>query len=350
MKKNIIVLLIGAALLSACGNEATVTETPVTSSVPEPAETSVAEAEVSSESGVKEATVSEAEDDEDFGSEFATMKKDQTIDETVLYEQNDVKITATGISYGNYSVDLEVVLENNSDKPLTFLAGTLGYSCNSVNGWMVEDGYMNEEIEPGGSVETAIGFNSSELLLHGITEIADIQVGFEVEDEDYNRFYTGPLTVETPLAASYDYDNDGYRKAINSKALQYTYDYTIGAFSETEAYNSGGIRILSEGYMTNTDGDRTLMLEVKNDNDFSVYLTTENIKVNDTTIYEDTWSYDSINPGCRALTDIRLDNILDEEEWEEYGISEIESISLTVTVKNEDGVVIAEPKELTIGV
>ncbi len=195
-------------------------------------------------SGPDEATVTESSTDSDFGSEFAMFKKDQAIEETVLYELNDVKITATGLNYGDYNVELNVTLENHSDRDLTFLAGTMGYSCNAVNGWMIEDGWINEDVTAGGSVDTTVRFNTTELLFHGITEVADIQVGFEIEDADYNKIYTGPLTTTTPLAASYDYGNDIYRKAINSRALQLNYDYTIDAFAETEVYNEGGIRIL----------------------------------------------------------------------------------------------------------
>ncbi|MBO5521976.1 MAG: hypothetical protein J5973_09930, partial [Eubacterium sp.] len=231
-----------------------------------------------------------------------------------------------------------------------FLAGTMGYSVNAVNGYMLTGGHLNEDISSGGSFEGSIRFQTTELLFHGITQIADIQVGFEICDNDYNRIYTGPLQVTTPLAASYDYANDGYRKAINSKALQLTYDYTVEAFAEKEAYNSGGVRILSEAYMTNTDGNRTLMLEIQNDNDFSIHLTTNDIKVNDTLIYEDAWSYAAINPACKVIEDISLDDILDEDEWTEYGIDEVETIGFTLKAVNEDGIVIAEPKEIVIGV
>ena len=169
-------------------------------------------------------------------------------------------------------------------------------------------------------------------------------------DDDYNHIYTGPLQVKTPAAESYDYENTNYRKVINSKAMKYTYEYEIASFKEEEVYSSGGISIISEAYMINRDGDRSLMLEVKNGTESQVYFTTSNITVNDTEIYDSRWSFDTINAGCRALVDIRLDNILDEEEWETYGIEEIETIGFTVTVKNTDGIVVSEPSAITIEV
>ena len=92
------------------------------------------------------------------------------------------------------------------------------------------------------------------------------------------------------------------------------------------------------------------MLEVKNGTESQVYFTTGNITVNDTEIYDSSWSFDVINAGCRALVDIQLDNILDEDEWQEYGIEDIETIGFMITVKNTDGIVITEPEEIAIEV
>jgi len=285
---------------------------------------------------------------DDFGSDISVFKKDQNIEETVLYDANNVKIIATGISYASYEAELGIWIENNSDKNLEFLAETYGYSRNAVNGFMIENGYVRMELAPGESGEDAAGFGYSELLLHGISEIADIQIGFSISDDDNNTIYTGPLQVKTPLAESYDYSNDGYQKAITSKAMQYTYGYTVEDFAAKEAFNSGGIRILSECYMTNEDGEHALMLEVMNDNDFAVHFTTRDIMMNDILVYDSSWSYDVINPHCRTLVTISPEDVADEEEMAEFGIEQVNSIGFTVNVKNDDGIVVAEPNSLVI--
>ena len=51
--------------------------------------------------------------------------------------------TATELSYTDYSAELNLLIENNSDKNLSFISGSMGYSCNAVNGYMVNDGYLN---------------------------------------------------------------------------------------------------------------------------------------------------------------------------------------------------------------
>ena len=66
---------------------------------------------------------------------------DATLAETVLVNEGGVKITATGLTYTTYSVELGLAIENNSGKDLSLISGSLGYSCNSVNGYMVDEGY-----------------------------------------------------------------------------------------------------------------------------------------------------------------------------------------------------------------
>ena len=285
---------------------------------------------------------------DDFASDITVFKKDQNIEETVLYDTGGVKIIATGINYASYEAELGIRIENSSDKSLKFLAETYGYSRNAVNGFMIENGYVKMELAPGESGKDSAGFGYRELLLHGISEIADIQIGFSISDDENNTIYTGPMQVRTPLSESYDYGNDGYQKAITSKAMQYTYGYTIEDFAAKEAFNSGGIRILSECYMTNEDGEHALMLEVINDNDFAVHFTTRDILFNETLVYDSSWSYDVINPHCRTLVTIRPEDVTDEEEMAEFGIEEVNSIGFTVNVKNDDGIVVAEPKSLVL--
>lgn len=63
-----------------------------------------------------------------------------TLEETVLVDEDNVKITATGLKYTAYEVKVSLTIENNTDKSLSFRSGTMGYSCNSVNGYMVDAG------------------------------------------------------------------------------------------------------------------------------------------------------------------------------------------------------------------
>lgn len=279
--------------------------------------------------------------------EFA---KDVYIDETVLYDKDDLKIIAKELECDSYSVTLKLAFENNTDKKYEFIAESSGYSVNAVNGYMIEDGYCYVDVEPQTTEEDEIEFSVMELMLNGIWSIADIEVGFNIEDEDYNSVYTGPLKITTPLAASYNYDNDNFKKAITGKILQNTYGFEVPYFGEEEIYSSNGISIVSEAYVVNKDGNRIIMLEVKNDTDSTISFVTSNISANGTNMYDGRWSYDVITPGNKMIIDIFLDRKFDESEWEAKGITEIENIGFDVEIRNVDGLVIADPASVVVNI
>ena len=279
--------------------------------------------------------------------EFA---KDATIEETVLYDENDVKITATDLNYGNYSANLEVTIENNSDEKLSFVSESVSCAQNAINGFMISDGYVNCDVESKGSTTEEMSFDYNTLMLYGITEIADIQIGFSMTDDDFNSTDTGVLQLKTSAADSYDYEagSERYHKAITNKILLQNYDLKVPYFADDELYSSNGIRLVSEVFAVNSSDERSLLLEVRNETDKTVYVQTSNIKANDIEIYDSDWSYDTITAGNTAIVNIGLDDILDAEEWTENGIDTIESISMTIGVENSDGMLITEKKEITI--
>lgn len=276
------------------------------------------------------------------------LNTDVTIEETVLFDENNLKITATDLSYTNYSVELNLLFENNSDKDMTFISGSLGYSCNAVNGYMIDDGYLNVDVSAGKKANETISFNIEGLSLYGITEIADIQIGFDISDDDRNHTYSGSKQVKTSAADSYDYATDTYIKSINSGVLETIYDCTIDYFAEDRPFDQGGIQIVSETLMTNKDGKKVIFLEIENHSSESVYGAASNISVNGLIVYNGIWSTDSINPGARRIMDLSLSSMLDEAYWNAFGISDIGEVTCSFAVKDSDYNEINVPQEICI--
>lgn len=276
------------------------------------------------------------------------FKTDATIEETILYDENDLKITATDLTYSSYAVELNLLIENNSDKDLTFASGTMGYSCNSVNGYMISDGYLNADVAAGKKANESIRFGTKELGIYGITEIADIQIGFSVSDDDYNRIYSGPRQIKTSIADSYDYETDTYIQCINSGVWEAAYDCTIDYYAENELYNQGGIRILSETLMTNKDGEKSILLEVENNSSESVYGAIADISVNGLVFYDGTWTRDAINPGTRCVMDFSPASMLDETYWDAFGISDVGVVVFSFTVEDSELNDMITPQEMSI--
>lgn len=290
------------------------------------------------------------DDDSQIEVDLREFQKTATIDEMILVDENDVKITAKELLYGNYAAELTLVIENNSDKDLSFIANSVGYSCNSVNGYMVPEGYLNCDVAAGKKANDTISIDYDTLMLYGIYEIADIEIGFDISDDDYNHTYTGPRTIKTTAAESYDYNTPYYRESIASKKSQVQYDYSVPYFSSDAAYDENGLIIASQAVMENADGESILLLEVVNTTDELVGVSTTNIDINGLRVCDSTWSYDSINPGKTVIVDIDLSSVLEPEYWEIYGIAEVANVALNVSFKDGDSNEVATPTHISIDI
>ena len=295
---------------------------------------------------------SEKDDHEDASEGGAdTLKafdKNQKIEETVLMDENNVKITATELGYSDYAAELHLLIENNSSKEYSFVSGAIGYSCNAINGYMVADGYLNIDVPAGGKAEDTVEFSLSELRLYGINQIADIQIGFMIRDEEYNDFYSGPRSVRTGAAEKYDYGKDTYLEAIKNNVVRAVYHYEIEYLSEDVLYDSGGMKVNSAVLVTNKKKKKVLFLEVQNNSEDLVSAVIKNVVINEETNYEYLWSGTLVNPGAKAVIDISADSVLSAVDIEEATVTEISSIAFTFSANFEDGSPKTAPEEIRV--
>ena len=278
------------------------------------------------------------------------FRADATLAETVLVDEGGVKITATGLTYTGYSADLELTIENNSGKNLSFVSGSLGYSCNSVNGYMVNDGYLNCDVADGKKANDSISFNCDALMLYGIDEIADMEIGFSMTDEEYNTTYSGPRQLKTSAFDTHDYGADHYQASITSQASMSAYGYEMLHFARDALYEQNGVKLRSSGVITNRDGGTALLLELENTTDSTVYVSTSDIAINGLVVNSSAWSSDAVNPGKRAVVTLELSSVLDPAYWSAYGITDVGSVSLSLGQRDEKGLEIAAevPVEIVI--
>ncbi len=287
--------------------------------------------------------------DEQSEEKLGEFKTDATITETVLVDEKGVKITATGLEYTDYSAELKLSIENNSGKKLSFESGGLAYCGNAVNGYMIEDGYLNSEVGDGKKANESVSFSFQNMMIYGIDEIADIELGIEISSDDY-KTYISPVTkqVKTSAFDNYDYSVDYYQERITSRAAMNTYDYTITHFSKDSLYDEKGIKMLSNGLMVNKDGETAVLLELENTTSSAVKITTANIVINGLVVDTFDFSYDEINAGKRSIIDVKISSALKSEFWDVYGIKEIGSISFAIKQSDPDGNYIADEKTINI--
>lgn len=272
-----------------------------------------------------------------------------TIEETVLVDESDVKITATGIKYTAYDVKLSLSIENNSSQDLSFHSGTLGYSCNSINGYMVNDGYLNADIAAGKKANETVSFSVDELILLGFSDIADIELGFSITDSNYDDYLqTGPRQLKTSIAGSYDYEADTYRQAIadGMSALGFTLDCD----SDEAVFDQKGIRVISQTLVTNSSGEQAVLVEVENMSPDTVYVSVGNISINGLGVQSGSWSTDWISAGKRRVIAMNLSNILNESCRTAFGLEDIGHLTYTFEPKDSDRDTLVAPQMLTLTV
>ena len=244
---------------------------------------------------------------------------------------------------------LSLAIENNSDQNLSFYSGTLGYSCNSVNGYMVDDGYLNADIAAGKKSNETISFSVNELTLLGISDIADIELGFNITDDQYNDYLlTGPRQLKTSIADSYDYDADTYRQSIadNIPAL----GSTVDCDSEEVVFDQKGIRVVSQTLVTNSSGEQALLVETENTTSDAVYIAVGDVTLNGLSVQSGTWSTSWISGGKRRVITMNLSNMLDESYRAAFGLERLGQVTYTIAPKDSDRDTRVFPQKLSLTV
>ncbi len=271
------------------------------------------------------------------------------IEETVLVDEKDVKITATELRYTSYSVELALAFENNSGKDLSFRSSTIACSRNSVNGYMVDGLYVNVDVPAGKKANDTASIGKNDLLLYGITDIADIEMAFAIEDDNYDDYLlTEPARVTTALAESYDYEADPYQAAMRDGALVASLGGAVEHFAADELYDAQGVRIVSEAFITNADGEPVVFVEFENTSDRLVTVTTNDVALNGLLVQNGTWSYDTLNAGTRRVVALQPDTALDRAYWEPYGLDTVGEIAFSLVLKDADGNELCDAAPVTL--
>ncbi len=340
-QKRVLTILMMAVLacsVTACGDEK------------EPSQ----EETMSVDAGKEESEDQEEEPEEDLEAEepedvsVRDFQTDAAIEETVLVDENDIKITATDLSYDNYSAKLNLVIENNSDKNLSFVTGSIGYSCCAINGYMIDNGYLNADVAAGKKSNETISFDTEALLLYGITQIADIQIGFDITDEDYTHEYVNPVQIKTSAADTYDYETDTYQREISSGTWEALSGCSVDYYAEEEIYSEGGARIESAALVTNKDGERIFLMELVNEQDQIINGSAGDIAINGLTVQSYEYSLGTAIPGTRRVMMISMSDLIDEACLEPFGISDIEEFACTFMLEDNDNHEIEKPKEISV--
>ena len=218
---------------------------------------------------------------------------------TVLLDKDGVKILYNGINVSSWSTEINIIIENNSDRSIMVQTRE-----ESINKYMISAS-ISSTVTVGNKANTSIRFSNDALEKSGITEINEVELYFLIINPDtYGTIFTSDnitLQVSTP------------------KPLP----PVIG----TVLFDQNNIRITYIN-MTQDRWDTNLNIVIENNSDRSIMVQTRDESVNGYMIY--TSISPTITAGKRVATGIRFSN----DTLEKNGITIINEVDIRFLIIN----------------
>lgn len=300
MKKFIVLTLVAAMLIAALsGCVISDNETPLTTDKPSSTD---APSETPTEPQQTEPQQSAAEE----------------LAETVIYDGEDYKITATGLNLdGILGAEIKILLENNTDKNIALTGSDLVVNGISLTGYLYIDAAagkkaMGELLIPSETMEIA-----------GIEHIATVSAkdAHITDTDEYESLADMPFDLKTSIA-------DTYMQEINTDG--------------DTIWESNGVTVIAQVVADSFWGNRVQLL-IKNESSENILMQADNISVNGfmvTAIMSD-----AVYAGTVCFGDLTIF----DSDLEDSGITDIENVAFALKILNPETYdTIAESEELTV--
>lgn len=237
--------------------------------------------------------------------EQGTDAQEVTLPETVLYDQNGIRITATGLTTDSLlGPELNLLVENDSTQNILVQPDY----C-MVNGYMM-DGLLSTDVAAGKKANDSVDFLRNVLARCGIETITDFELALVISDGDtwQTLYETGPVTLQTSAAGTYTqtYDDSG-----------------------EEIYNQNGIRVVAKSVDDDLFG-KGIRFYLENNTDAAVVVNAENVSVNGYMMTD--LFYSDLAPHSHALDSLTLLS----SELEENNIDAITDAELSLRITDAD--------------
>ena len=248
-----------------------------------------------------------ADSDNDSGkASTKTENTDVSIEEQILYDANDIKITATGLDDSWYGTELKLLIENNSSQDITVQARNA-----NVNGYMVTTS-MSADVAAGKKANDSLTFETTSLKDCGIETMATMEFYFVIIDsESFEDIYnTDVITINTSVA-------EGYTQ---------TYDDSGEVLAEVN-----GIKIVSKG-LSEKDSfwGPGLIVYIENNSDQDITVQARDVSINGFMV--DPSMSEDVVAGKRAITAVQFF----DTDLEDNGIETISDLELYFTIFNQE--------------
>lgn len=225
-----------------------------------------------------------------------------TIAETVLYDADGIKVTATGYEDGWMGPEVRLLIENNSTKNVLITSDAV-----SVNGYMMPNAALYSEVAAGKKANESLTIMSSELDQSGIDVIAELQFYVQVSDsETWDTLDTSDLLILTTSAAPYEQIVDDSGDVL---------------------YDSNGIRIICKGLKQDIIWDGTVVFFMENHSGKDISIYAENVSVNG--FMQDVGLWSNLRFNTKLIDGMSL---IDLSDLEIENIDQIENIEFNLRI------------------
>ena len=225
-----------------------------------------------------------------------------TVAETVLYEADGVKVTATGYEDGWMGPAIKILVENDSSKNVLVTSASV-----SANGYMMPTASLYAEVAAGKKANETLSIMSSELDQSGIEMLAELQFYLQIQDpETWETITTSDLLTLTTSAAPYEQHVDDSGDVL---------------------YDSDGIRIICKGLKQDIIWDGTVVFYMENNSGKEISIYAENVSVNG--FMQDVGLWSDLRPNTKIIDGMSM---IDLSDLEIENIDQIENIEFNLRI------------------
>lgn len=235
-----------------------------------------------------------------------SFNTEPTIEETVLVDESGVKITATGIEYGNYKAELGLKIENSTDTEIDIGGnGAMIVNNFTIPAWISYNIPANEELED------TINIDIDELKLRGIYEIANMELHLTIDsidaDHQFNDLLDTNVNIQTSIADTYVADDMSFQKSISDPQTADQYGYEVLNWNTDTIFDQYGVQFTSVALLKNSDDERYMLIEIVNTNDTAIEVYLRNMNISGKNVVDGAISSVDIFEQSRGIITIKLD-------------------------------------------
>lgn len=229
-----------------------------------------------------------------------------TIAETVVYEADGIRVTATGYTDGWMGPEIAFLVENDSERDVLVTSDAL-----SVNGYMTPYSSLYAQVAAGKKANESLTLLTSELDQSGIVTVAQLQFYLKVADaESWDSLAQSELITLSTSAA-------GYEQSVDD--------------SGDVLYDDNGIRIICKGLKQDMIWDGTVVFFMENNSGSPITVYAENVSVNG--FMQDAGLWSDLRDGTRIIDGMSL---LDLSDLQLESIDQVEQIELNLRIIHAD--------------